>query len=154
MSKIKLQVGLMSLLVAFSASVQSGQIYKWQDKSGKWHFTQTPPDPSIEVQTIGRKNASASSEEKQTQKLFPITLYANDCGVGCKEAEEFLKKHEIAYTKKDPSKDPKIFEEFKEKSPQAMAPTLLIGDEVIVGFRQDEWAGKLKDAGFKIGKEK
>lgn len=152
MKKRNLQIGIISLLVAFSANVQGGQIYKWQDKSGSWNYTQAPPDPSIEVDTIGRKSADASKDEPQSQKLFPITLYSNDCGVGCKEAEAFLKKHEIAYTKKDPSKDPKIFEEFKEKSPQAMAPTLLIGDEAIVGFRSDEWAGKLKDAGFKITK--
>lgn len=153
--QITSRIGLIAMLVLASTTVQGGQIYKWQDANGKWQYTQTPPPPTIAVQKIGRESSEAKKEELQSNKLFPLVLYANDCGIGCKEAEEFLKKNGLAYTKKDPTKDPKIFEEFKQKSPEAMAPTLMIGDEALVGFTASEWKGRLTDAGyvFKAAKE-
>lgn len=140
--------GLIVMLVFGCIAGHAGQIYKWQDGTGKWHYTQTPPPANVEVEKMGRAGGEYKKEELQNNKLFPLILYANDCGSGCKESEEFLKRNGLAYTKKDPSKDAKVYEEFKKVSPGGMAPTLLIGEEALIGFTESLWSGKLGDVGY------
>ena len=72
-----------------------------------------------------------------------ITLYALSTCIHCKNTKEFLNACGIDYKcievdKLDGEERQKIIDEVKQYNPRCSFPTIVIGDKVIVGFRQDE----------------
>ena len=50
LSNIKAVFFAFSLVAAFTAS--AGDMYKWQDESGIWHFSSTPPQTEEQFATL------------------------------------------------------------------------------------------------------
>ncbi len=72
-----------------------------------------------------------------------VKLYALSTCIHCKHTKEFLDKCEVGYECIDVDKlegedRKKMLEEIKEINPSCSFPTLIIGDKIIVGFKQDE----------------
>lgn len=65
-------------------------------------------------------------------------LYVKPGCPWCQEAEEYLKKHNIAYDRLDVIADPAAFEEMRRISGQTKAPTLDWEGEVLADFGADE----------------
>ena len=61
---------------------------------------------------------------------------------------EFLSKRGLAFVEKDVLKDPQNLEELHQKTGRRATPTLLIGDQVIVGFDKPEIEQALKKIGL------
>lgn len=78
----------------------------------------------------------------------PIRVFALSTCIHCKRAKEFLDKCGVAYepthvdwlTGQERSA---AMTEMKKYNPAQSFPTIIIGDKVIVGFRQDEIASAL-----------
>jgi glutaredoxin-like protein NrdH len=76
-----------------------------------------------------------------------VKLYAlSTCG-HCKDTKAFLNECHIKYDcvdvdKLDSEERKKVLEEIRTINPQCAFPTIVIGDKVIVGFRED----KIKEA--------
>jgi glutaredoxin len=78
------------------------------------------------------------------EKVFIYTL--STCG-HCKRAKQFLNEHGIPYEALDVDlcegeERASTIDEVKKHNPKCTFPTILIGDQVIVGFREDD----IKDA--------
>ena len=72
-----------------------------------------------------------------------VKVYSLSTCSHCKDTKEFLDQCGIDYDcveidKLDPEKRRKFLEEVKRFNPQCSFPTVVAGDKVIVGFKQDE----------------
>jgi glutaredoxin-like protein NrdH len=72
-----------------------------------------------------------------------VMIYTLSTCTHCKSTKEFLNGCGIEYKcidvdKLDGEERQKIIEEVKQYNPRCSFPTIIIGDKVIVGFRQDE----------------
>ena len=72
-----------------------------------------------------------------------VKVYSLSTCSHCKDTKEFLNQCGVDYDcveidKLDPEKRRKFLEEIKRLNPQCSFPTVVAGDKVIVGFKQDE----------------
>ena len=72
-----------------------------------------------------------------------IKLYALSTCIHCKNTKEFLTGCGVEYQcievdKLSGEEREKVIEEVKSYNPKCSFPTIVIGDKVIVGFREDE----------------
>ncbi|MFA5696312.1 MAG: glutaredoxin domain-containing protein [Bacilli bacterium] len=65
-----------------------------------------------------------------------IKIYTTPSCHFCKEAKEFFDKNKISYTSIDVAADATARREMIEKSNQMGVPVIIVGEEVIVGFRK------------------
>ena len=73
----------------------------------------------------------------------PIKLYSLSTCSHCKDTKELLNQCGVEYDcvevdKLDAAKRQTILADIKKLTPECAFPTLVIGDEVIVGFRKEE----------------
>ena len=73
----------------------------------------------------------------------PVQIYTLSTCIHCKKAKKFLNDCAVSYEFTDVDLLPedeknRVIEEMKELSARCAFPTLVIGDKVIVGFKQDE----------------
>ncbi len=78
-----------------------------------------------------------------------VMLYALSTCIHCQNTKEFLNKCGVDYKcveidKLTGEERQKVIEEVKQHNPKCSFPTILIGDKVIVGFREDELKEALK----------
>jgi glutaredoxin-like protein NrdH len=72
-----------------------------------------------------------------------VELYALSTCSHCRDTKDLLNKCGIKYDcvdvdKLDPEKQRTVLEEIKKVNPRCSFPTLVAGDKVVVGFREDE----------------
>jgi glutaredoxin-like protein NrdH len=72
-----------------------------------------------------------------------IKLYALSTCVHCRSCKEYLAQCGFGYEcievdKLEPAERKAMLEEVKKINPRVSFPTLIIGDKVIVGFKQEE----------------
>lgn len=72
-----------------------------------------------------------------------VMLYTLSTCIHCKNTKEFLKGCGVEYKCIDVDtltgeERQKVIEEVKSYNPKCSFPTIVIGDKVIVGFREDE----------------
>ncbi len=58
---IRSHVRVLGVLLALSLQPAAGQIYKYQDDKGKWHFTDRPPASVKDAERVGRRAARGST---------------------------------------------------------------------------------------------
>jgi len=143
-----------ALLFAAAFSVQAGEVYRWVDGAGGVHYTdQRPPSTVKEVKTLtGKGNvvevAKESFESKQAREKSPVTLYAGACGPLCDDARAFLTQRGIAFTHRDPGKDPEFAMEVKKLTGGLEVPVLVVGKTHQKGFEPSSWGSLLDAAGY------
>lgn len=77
----------------------------------------------------------------------PVTIYSTSVCHFCNLAKEYFKAHGIAYTEYNVGEDIARRKEMIELTGQLGVPVIRIGDEVVVGFREDVIAHMLGDNG-------
>jgi len=143
------------LLLASWTSAMAEIAWRWQE-GGKWVYGDKYPRDAISLERVGQKgqvieNAVAGSvsqniQNEKASKLFPVVLYGVGCE-GCEKAKKLLESRRIPFIVKDPSKQ-EIFIEFKTYSPQSLAPVMLVGEKVLIGYEEVSWSASLDDAGY------
>lgn len=69
--------------------------------------------------------------------MKPVTIYSTSVCHFCNLAKEFFKANGIAYIEHNVGTDPEKLKEMKELTGQMAVPVIRVGDEVVVGFRED-----------------
>jgi hypothetical protein len=72
-NQLKLTLGIFLLsfvLLAISPAVSS-EIYKWKDKDGKIHYSDTPPPPGMEAEIKKFKEEPAAKEKSSPKVSLP-----------------------------------------------------------------------------------
>lgn len=148
-------VRLISLAVAgaclLATAAQAGDAWRWKE-NGRWVYGDKfprgaiNPERVLSLDTRGATEKPVGSANANAAKLFPVVVYGAGCG-GCEATMKLLGGRNIPSTTKDPGK-PEIYDEFKKHSPQSLAPVILIGEKVVVGFDEAALNGALDDAGY------
>lgn len=68
----------------------------------------------------------------------PVTIYSTPTCHFCGMTKEFFKENNVEYTEHDVAADVERRKEMIEKSGQMGVPVITIGEEVIVGYDEDE----------------
>jgi glutaredoxin len=148
----RLFIAAVALLCAATAAAQA---YRWVDKNGQVHYSQTPP-PAGEAREVQKRTAGGSTVESGTQpyatqqaaKNHPVTIYtAENCKDTCNDARALLSQRgvpfrEVAIT------DEKTRAELKKVSGSDEVPVLTVGKQVTKGFAAETWHTALDSAGY------
>src|SRR5438067_876552 len=85
-----------AVLCAAQASAQSN-VYRWVDKDGKVHFSDTPPAPAEARESAQKRMGGGYVEEqfpyavREAMKSHPVTVYmSSDCGEPCAQGRELV----------------------------------------------------------------
>jgi len=147
---------IVALGIALPALVAAQQtVYRWVDKEGKVHFSDTPPPKEIETSTQ-RRVGGAYSDNSQlpylTQvaaKKHPVMLYAGgECGEPCVQARALLVKRGIPYGERDALASPADSEALKKLVGGLYVPALTVGAVTLKGYDEGEWQAALDTAGY------
>lgn len=147
---------LAATAVLLALPVMAQTTYRWVDKSGGVHYSDSPPPPEIrEIQEkkLGNTNFVESGPSYLTTRAkqnFPVTFYRDaECKDFCKEARGLLDRRGVPYSEFT-LKSNEDLEEFKRvfsvERPQI--PALTVGTSKQVGFEQGIWNRLLDEAGY------
>jgi glutaredoxin len=130
------------------------QAYRWVDKDGKVHYTQTPPPPDakgVQKKTFRQGPVETSNLSYATQvaaKNFPVSLYtAPDCGEPCDRARALLVKRTVPFREVSVLTQNEV-DELKRLSGKSDIPLLVVGAQVQAGFQEGVYNGLLDSAGY------
>ncbi len=142
-----------ALACAFFAQAQT--VYRWVDKDGKVHFSDTPPPPDAK-DASQRRVGGGYTEDTQlpyaTQlaaRRNPVTIFTGAaCGEPCDKGRELLTRRGIPYTERDAQNNPEDQEALKKLIGALDVPLLLVGTSKMKGFEEDTWQASLDSAGY------
>jgi glutaredoxin len=145
-------LGAVALLWAAAASAQ---LYRWVDKDGKVHYTDTPPPASAGKSAQLRSGSGGATDTsalpyatQQAAKNFPVTIYtAENCKEACAEARKLLQARGVPFREVAVA-DEKSRDELKQVSGSDEVPVLTVGRSVTKGFGADDWHLALDAAGY------
>jgi len=150
-----LAAGLAFLLGCASATALA-QTYRWVDKDGRVHYTDTPPAPaaSRSVDKISTRSGTVSDAQplgyalQQAVKVNPVKLYTySGCNTACSDAKALLEKRGVPYTEISVDSADKR-EELKRVSGGANVPVLVVGTTVKQGFEAGMYNAALDAGGY------
>ncbi len=135
------------------AGARADGVYRWEDKSGKVYYGDTPVQDSVQVEKkkLGDKPVADGEmpyETRRASEKFPVVLYVSDnCGNMCADAREMLDKRGIPFSEKTLSTKQEI-DAFKTLSGGEIVPTISVGKSWIRGFQVEQWNSELDIAGY------
>jgi glutaredoxin len=146
---------LAAAAVWMACSDAAAQTYRWVDREGRTHYTQTPPPPG--AKGVQRKNLQQSGAAAQgdlpyaTQvaaKNFPVTLYTQpDCGSPCDQTRASLVKRAVPFREVSVLGQKEI-DEMKKVSGREDLPLLVVGSQFHVGYQEGRINDLLDTAGY------
>lgn len=141
-------------LAALPGSAQAGELYRWVDKSGKVHYSDTPAPDAAEVKKKKFGTSPATGDEglsfemRRAKQHFPVTLYVTDnCTDPCKQARDLLTQRGVPYSEKNLANQEEI-DAFKRTSGADAVPVLSVGRNWLKGFQPVQWQNELDAAGY------
>lgn len=151
----KIIVALCTAAACAALLAQAQQnLYRWVDKDGKVHFTDTPPPQDAKSSTqkrFGGGQVDASQLPYATQmaaRRFPVTLYATpDCGDLCNQGRDLLSRRGVPFTEKNPLTNNADADALKKAIGALEVPVLMVGDNPLKGYAAESWQAALDTAG-------
>jgi len=144
----------LALALALAAGAASAQIYRWTDKKGNVHITDTPPPPGAKnVQKQRPAGAPAGGGETEpyalqlARKSAPVTLYSTPSCELCDQARGLLNARGVPF-KEISVVNEKQREELKSAVGANAVPSLIVGATVQQGFEETTYHGILDAAGY------
>jgi glutaredoxin len=146
-----------AILVACAASAAAAQqIYRWTDKDGRTHITDTPPPPDAKevVQKKPQSNSTVPQVSENepyalqvARKNYPVTLYTSPDCEACGDARQLLSGRGVPFTEIIVS-DERSFAELRRLVGSYSVPAILVGAMVQKGFEQSMYNRMLDAAGY------
>ncbi|MCC6609206.1 MAG: DUF4124 domain-containing protein [Burkholderiales bacterium] len=144
-----------AIALALASAAAFAQTYRWVDKDGRVHYTDTPPPPSAARQVEKRtlqgsvvETSQLSYGLQQAVKTNPVTLYTySGCKEACANARALLEKRGVPY-KEFSVDDPAKREELKRISGGNNVPVLVVGKTMKQGYEESMYNVALDEAGY------
>lgn len=142
-----------ALLVPLVASAQS-TVYRWVDKNGKVHYSDSPP--AQDARNVSQKRMGTGQGEapqlpyatQQAMKTSPVVLYVSPtCGEFCAAGRDLLSRRGIPFSERDVS-NPADAEAVKKLIGSLGVPVLAVGEKAMKGYSEGNWHGALDTAGY------
>jgi len=150
-------VKIFFIIIMLFSSLSYAEMYYWTDGNGVKHFTNTPPEGSIDNIEKIKEYAYTENEEikieqnesvkkpKNTYRKEPVkkqekfkqsqevVMYSTPrCGY-CRRAKAFFNKHDVKFTDYNVASSKDAKKKFKALNGKGV-PLIFIGDKRIVGF--------------------
>jgi glutaredoxin len=142
-----------TMLLALGAQAQSN-VYRWVDKNGKVHFSDTPPvedAKSVSHKRVGGGYVQESALPYATQvaaKRNPVTLYTDPkCAIPCERARDLLAQRGIPFGERNAA-TPEGAQALQKASGNTAVPALIVGERNLRGFDDDAWHAALDAGGY------
>lgn len=152
------RLAILVLALASAGALAQGA-YRWVDRDGKVHYSDSPPEAAVARQ-VEQKRLSPSVvgsspppyETRRAASLFPVTLFvAADCGEGCVKGRELLARLHVPFAEKaiETAEDADAYRA-AVRSEALNVPTLLVGSHALKGYEETAWTGALENAGYPV----
>ena len=150
------KLALFVLCLSLATTAWAAEMYRWVDKDGKVHYTDSPPPASarkVEEKNLGG-NSSVSGGDlpyatRVAAKNFPVTLFVSNCGEPCTQAKQHLAKRGIPYTPKNPASNEADAEALRKLVGSPQVPVLVVGkSSPLKGYDANAWDAALDAAGY------
>jgi glutaredoxin-like YruB-family protein len=132
----------MALFIMTTMNIASAAtLYRWVDDQGVVHVSENPPEGKMAVaQAVVGEGADKGPkvEEKKEFSVRPgeVTIYTTPTCPWCHRTKAWMRDKKIRYREVDVTSDKKGLEEMVRISGQTGVPVIVVGDEVIVGFKE------------------
>jgi glutaredoxin len=147
----RLAIAVAAMLVTASAAAQ---MYRWVDKDGKVHYTDTPPPAA--AKSVQKRSAVPAPTDagpaspyavQQAAKNFPVVIYtASSCGQPCTDGKALLAARGVPY--REIVIGPDTIEDLKKATGGDTVPVMVVGRSPTRGFETEIWHGALDAAGY------
>lgn len=155
-----MRIVLLAGIIVLAVSSAYGQMYRWVDKDGRTHYTQTPPPPDargVEKKSLDAGAGSAAPgampygelpyATQNAARNYPVTLYTSpSCGAPCEQARAALVRRAV------PFKEVSVVGQQDIDSLKAAGgtglPHLVVGNLKQTGFSEDAYKSTLDTAGY------
>lgn len=154
MSTWHVRAAALTALAALLAAPAAAQMYRWVDKDGKVHYSNTPPPAA--AKNLQARNLTPSVVESSQQpyavqqavKNFPVVLYTHaDCKEPCAEGRKLLASRGVPFREVAVT-DERTQEELKRASGDNQVPVLMVGKQANRGYESEMWNAALDAAGY------
>lgn len=156
-SRLIALAALAAVLAAAATADAATNVYRWVDKNGKVHFSDTPPPPE-EVRDVTQKEMGGASVEESSlpyatqmaKKRNPVTIYtAKDCGPPCDRGRDLLSNRGVPFTEKNAMANNADLDALRKMTGgSGEVPFLIVGEQKIKGYDEDAWNSALDGAGY------
>ncbi|MGE5096697.1 MAG: DUF4124 domain-containing protein [Betaproteobacteria bacterium] len=148
-------LGAAALAAAFVSQAQTN-VYRWVDKDGRVHFSDTPPPPDAKQATQKRMGSGPADSAvqmpyatQQAMKRNPVTLYTSSgCGELCAQGRELLARRGVPYSERNAELNAADAEEVKRMIGKLEVPVLRVGEKHVKGYSEGSWQAALDSAGY------
>jgi glutaredoxin len=142
-----------ALLVPPGAAAQT-EVYRWVDKDGKVHFTDTPPAEDATSVTAkrmgggGEENIQLPFATREAMRRNPVTYYTSpDCADECSSGRSYLTARGIPFAERNATN--KADADVVQSLVGALVvPILTIGGKPYKGFNEETWNEAFDNAGY------
>ena len=140
--------------LAASAVLAQSNVYRWVDKDGKIHFSDSPPPADAKESSQRTMGGGYTDREypyavQQAMKKNPVTLYtAPSCGDPCTSGRQLLSDRGIPFSERNAEGNLNVQQELKKLVGGLEVPVLVIGESTIKGYDSGQWSAALGDAGY------
>jgi glutaredoxin-like YruB-family protein len=141
-----------ALFIVTTSTLFAATLYRWVDDQGVVHVSENPPEGKMNVAqaVVGEKpdkEPTAPAGEKKEFSVRPaeITIYTTPTCPWCHKAKAWFRDKKIRYKEIDVTSDRSGAEEMVRISGQTGVPVIVVGSEVIVGFRESRLNEIFKD---------
>ncbi|GHA09972.1 hypothetical protein GCM10008090_19420 [Arenicella chitinivorans] len=141
-------VALLTTLISTSAGAQ--KLYKWVDAQGNISYQDQPPPESgklLEEKTVaqGKSNAATATGNQPTIKVYTV-----DSCAPCAQVVLNLMKMGVPHVELPLNDDREAQSLILEKTSSLIAPTILIGDQVLQAPSEADLKQSVIDAGYEV----
>jgi glutaredoxin len=141
-------------VVSLAAQAQTN-VYRWVDKDGKVHFSDSPPPSDVKESTSKRMGGGVVADPQmpfatqEAMKKNPATLFvSSDCGGLCDSGRALLARRGIPFSERNAQTDKAAAEEVKKRTGGLQVPVLLLGEKPVKGYDEALWNSALDSAGY------
>ena len=139
-------------LSSFGAAAQS-TLYRWVDKDGKVHFTDTPPPSDAKGATQKRYGGAADDQPlpfatQTAMKRSPVMLWVVPNCEPCAQGRQLLANRGIPFSERDAQANVETQQALKKLQGDINVPVLEVGSNRVRGFEEGQWNAALDAAGY------
>ena len=145
-----------AILIMTAAAGASAQMYRWTDKDGKVHFSDSPPPAGARnvtkkgVPVQGSAAAPAPNVPFATQQAMkdsPVTLYSTPGCEACDLARKLLNARGVPFKEVSVNSE-KELAQLQSAVGSNSVPSMIVGPSVVKGFEEGAYNRALDSAGY------
>lgn len=147
---------LAGIALAVLCAGASAQMYRWVDKDGRTHYTQTPPPPDAkeaQKKSLGAGGGGMPSGDlpyatRSAAQNYPVTLFTSpECGAPCEQARSYLVRRVVPF-REISVREQKDLDNLKAVAGGTQIPYLVVGSQKQGGFLEEAYGDLLDSAGY------